>query len=493
MPVLHLPACPICGAKDSLVRQVLDKTTRTRSAYACWECGSVLAWLGDDLWAQSDRWAYQHVGREDKRHLLHRPLRVDELHQLADSVPRADPTPRDMDIPPRTVQFETILPGDVAEDEDVVLEPPYRVSSPSTDYARRPPAGEAQRGGLTAEGFRMDGGDPTALVPLAQILPEGLTLALVQYQGSRVVPVAVFEEGQLREVPTSRSRGRGSPLLIVSVGLTLLCLCCSATLLLFSSLLDGGGFPIALAPGLPASIASPVPTYTPVPTASLVPTYTPAPTDTLLPTNTPMSTDTPIPTDLLAQTPAALHTVVQGASDYVDSTGKHAIVGEVLNMSGSNLRSVEVLASFYDPDGQLIGTASTFVELDTIESGSRAPFKLNAQDIPPSFDSYELRIDYAITDQVPLRLEFPNHTATLNDTGAYLVVGEVRNPYDFAVKFPKIVATYYDSANQVRRVEMTLGEADTLEPGQISHFELLLADPPDGMSHYRLQTEAVRQ
>jgi hypothetical protein len=55
------------------------------------------------------------------------------------------------------------------------------------------------------------------------------------------------------------------------------------------------------------------------------------------------------------------------------------------------------------------------------------------------------------------------------------------------------VATYYDSANQVRRVEMTLGEADTLEPGQISHFELLLADPPDDMSHYRLQTEAVRQ
>jgi hypothetical protein len=185
--------------------------------------------------------------------------------------------------------------------------------------------------------------------------------------------------------------------------------------------------------------------------------------------------------------------VVQGVSDYIDSTGKQAIVGEVLNMSENHLRFIKVLASFYTQDGQLMGTASTFVELDTIESGSRAPFKLTAQDIPPSFERYELGIDYAITDQVPLRLEFPNYTATVSDTGAYQVVGEVRNPYDFAVKFPKIVATYYDSTNQVRRVEMTLSEADILEPGQISHFELVLADPPDGMSHYRLQTEAVRQ
>jgi hypothetical protein len=113
--------------------------------------------------------------------------------------------------------------------------------------------------------------------------------------------------------------------------------------------------------------------------------------------------------------------------------------------------------------------------------------------LPPSFHTYELRISHSATDQAPLRLRILSHGAFTADTGAYHIAGELQNPYDFGVKFAQVVGTYYDSATQVVRVETMLTDPDLLEPGQISSFEIILVDPPVGLSHYKLQTEAVPQ
>ena len=470
MPVLYLPVCPICGAKNSLVRQVLARTDQTRTSYACWECGSVLVWLGDDLWLQNDRWAYQLVGREDKLHLLHEPLTADELRELADRAPPVDFTARDRRTPAEGSEADAAVLWDAPEAGGVVLEAPASSFRPATPRTARPagPKGDVPR---------VEQREATALVPMAQVLPEGMTLALVRYEGSQVVPVAVFQEGQLRALPAQRRHGRGSALLAISVVLTTMCLLCSAAAVVLSSFLGGGAAPVALPLIAPARIMSPVPTYTPVPTATPLPTATPPP----LPTATPL----PLPTE-----PPLV--VLQGVTDYVAGTGSHTIVGEVLNRSGSNLRFVEVMASFYDANGQLIGTGSTFAELSTVEVGGTAPFKLSTQDLSSSFQTYQLRVDYETTGEAPLRLEILDQGGSTADTGAYHITGEVHNPYDFAIRFPEIVASYCNSANQVVRVEMTLVATDTLQAGQNFPFELVLADPPGDLSHYKLQTEAVR-
>ncbi|HSR33098.1 MAG TPA: FxLYD domain-containing protein, partial [Anaerolineae bacterium] len=73
----------------------------------------------------------------------------------------------------------------------------------------------------------------------------------------------------------------------------------------------------------------------------------------------------------------------------------------------------------------------------------------------------------------------------------YYVVGEVKNPHGFVVKFPEIVATFYNATHDVVRVEVAFSQLETLQPEEVSPFEIILVDPPDDLQHYVLQTEAV--
>jgi hypothetical protein len=183
----------------------------------------------------------------------------------------------------------------------------------------------------------------------------------------------------------------------------------------------------------------------------------------------------------------------QGVTAYMTGTGSHYVVGEVINTTQDNLRFVEILASFYDGGGQLIGMGSTFSELSVIEPGGVAPFKLVTLDPPASLADYELRADYLISNAGPLNLEAVSHSAFVAENGWHHIVGEVRNPHDFPVKFPEIVATYYNPSHQVVRVEVVFGALELLQPGEVSAFEIVLVDPPGDLHHYALQTESVRE
>jgi uncharacterized Zn finger protein (UPF0148 family) len=77
MSELSLPRCPICAARDSFLRQSLDRGGQSFEWYECRECGSVLLSIGDD------RWAYQKIGRAGQAHLLKRPMTRAELLALA--------------------------------------------------------------------------------------------------------------------------------------------------------------------------------------------------------------------------------------------------------------------------------------------------------------------------------------------------------------------------------------------------------------------------
>jgi hypothetical protein len=421
MTVLDLAACPICQAKDSLARQTATVEGRSHIKYECLECGSVVAWLGDDLWLEADRWAFQEIGREEMAHLLHRSMTAAELQELASRERPASSRP------PRI---------------------------PFAWPARRP---------------EVEAATPSA-APEILLTDEGIE-ELPAEEGWEVVPPSATTATTARDerpgqVTARRRRSRGSPFLVASVALTLVCLVfASAAMVAFPSLT-----------GRTTPEAAPSETVT----SAATPTELPPPTDT------PGATDTPSPT------PAEKGDVqFQGVTDYVAATGSHYVVGEVVNMMGDNLRFVEVLASFYDADGQLVGTGSTFTELSIVEAGGSAPFKLATLNPPPSLANYKLRADYLTTDLVLLRVEVVSHSEYVADNGWHYIVGEIRNPNGFRVKFPKLVATYYNATHEVVRVEMAFSELDTLEPGQTSAFEVVLVDPPGDLHHYSLAAEAV--
>ncbi|MGD8627293.1 MAG: FxLYD domain-containing protein, partial [Anaerolineae bacterium] len=435
VPVLELPACPICGAAASLVRQVPDLANPNRTTYTCWECESVLVWMGEDLWLHDDQWVYQRIGRADKQYLASQPLTSSQLYDLARQAPQGSHEPGS-GTPPEIVEIDATPPGEFMDDPFPGDRPPsgrYDAGPPEEAWAR-----------ASEEAFEVEEEPRSELVPMAQLLPEGMTLALVRYEGARMVPVAVLEEGQLRAIPAARRRSRGSPILWISLVLVMLCLCCSASIIVSAALLEGQPIVAILSQATAQATAPPAPTAPP----PLPPTE---------------------PPPLVA---------IQGVSDYGVGTEERVIVGEVVNGSGQRLQFVEVLARFYDGNGGLAGTGSTFAEIKIVDGGGRAPFKLTAAQIPASFQTYELRLDYMTTDQPPLKLEIVNHQASVTDGGEYRVEGEVRNPLDFAVKFVKVVATYYRANNKIAGVETTLGDVEVLQPGETAPFVLILANPP---------------
>ena len=518
MAVLDLVACPICQARDSLVRQTTQLESRTHVTYECLQCGTLLAWLGDDMWLEADRWSFQRVGLSERADLLYRSMTAAELRDLAGEQPPYTASPgqeADQAIPPPVwiemapggeEVLEEALPEELEEAQPLAEQGPQpeviagvavaggsvlasQGARQQTEPEQEPPL-EAGAGAAVAaaaalsqveaqpdapqpageQGTPKDREEPAAEAAVQQAPGLGASEAAAQDE----TPASHDAPGGEPSPASSRAqrRSRGSPFLVISVGLVLLCLICSAAAMVIYSMYQK----------LPAGIG---PATNP-PAGEVVPTETPIPTDTPFPT----ATASPMP----AETPPEAEGGVefQGVTDYLSSTGSHYLVGEVLNETADTLRFVEVLATFYDADGQLVGTGSTFTELSIIEPGSTAPFKMTTLN-PPAVGRYDLRVDYSTTTQPAIRLEVTGHSGSAAESGWYHVTGEVRNPHGFAVKFPEIVATYYNATHEVVRVEVDFAEVDPLEPGQASAFEVVLTDPPADLQHYTLQTEAVQQ
>ena len=505
MAVLDLAVCPICQARDSLERQTTQLENRTHVTYECLECGTLLAWLGDDMWLEADRWSFQKVGRPEGADLLYRSMTVAELRKLAGEKPpytaaqvqetsQAKPPPMWIEMTPTEEErFEGVRPEEVEEAQPgAAREPKSEAGAGAAVVGATLLAREAQQAAAQQAAAQQVEAQPGAAPePQPKAGAELLTqqeaqpVAAQQAEAQEPQPEAGVEAAVQAETPepdvapstglpaTPRSqqprRGRGSPFLVISVGLVLLCLICSAAAMVIYSLWES--FPAGAGP------------TTNPPASEVLPTETAAPTETVGPTDTP----SPVPTE--EAPPGGVE--FQGVTDYLSSTGSHYLVGEVLNGTADTLRFVEVLATFYDADGQLVGTGSTFTELSIIEQGSTAPFKMTTLN-PPAVGRYDLRVDYSTTTQPPIRLEIAGHSGSASETGWYHVTGEVRNPHDFTIKFPEIVATYYNATHEVIRVEVDFAEVDPLEPGQSSPFEVVLTDPPADLQHYALQTEAVQ-
>ena len=535
MAVLDLVACPICHARESLTRQTTQLESRTHVTYECLECGTLLVWLGDEMWLEADRWSFQKVGLPERAELLYRSMTVAELRKLAgDQSPytaapgedtgRELPPPTWIEMAPAQEEpFEEALPEEYEGQAQppAVQEPPPEAgvgaavvgaamlaqedAQPEPEQELPPGAGAAtamvgaaalvqedaqpvpEQGPLPEPTTEAEMEGPPVVAQEAEQAPEQPLAAQEPLAEAAVAASAVgaaalaqrapsgaaeAADGALDDAPPptqsrqQRRRGRGSPFLVISVGLVLLCLICSAAVMVIYSMWEK----------LPASVG---------PTAN-------PPASEVQPTEGALPTDTPFSTPAEEAPPEAEEGVVfQGVTDYLSSTGSHYLVGEVVNQTGDTLRFVEVLATFFDADAQLVGTGSTFTELSVIEPDSTAPFKMTTMN-PPSVGRYDLRVDYSTTTQPPIRLELAGHSGSASESGWYHVTGEVRNPHDFATKFPEIVATYYNATHQVVRVEVDFAQLDPLEPGQASPFEVILTDPPADLQHYALQTEAVQ-
>jgi len=180
---------------------------------------------------------------------------------------------------------------------------------------------------------------------------------------------------------------------------------------------------------------------------------------------------------------------IRGVTDYFEMD-YYYLVGEVFNLTGSNINFVKVVATFYDETGTVIGTAFTYTELDIILPNEAAPFQISSYPDKIQPASCKLSSDYSATTEQPFAgLSIKSHSASIDDMGYHKIVGEVENTSTVPAEFVKIIATYYNSSEDVIGTAFTYTDIDVIESGGTAPFELSSYPREIKPASYKLQVQ----
>jgi hypothetical protein len=169
-----------------------------------------------------------------------------------------------------------------------------------------------------------------------------------------------------------------------------------------------------------------------------------------------------------------------------DSIGNLIVVGEIRNNLSSNVRSVKIVANFYDAEQNLIGSGESYARVDILRSGQKSPFRFYAKqkDIHPA--SYKLVTLYRLTSDEP----FVELSILSHETGYWYkyhqITGQVENEGETTAKFVEVVCTYYDAAGKV--IDESSDSLGNIEPGATASFKLRMSREIEP-HHYELQVQ----
>ena len=74
------------------------------------------------------------------------------------------------------------------------------------------------------------------------------------------------------------------------------------------------------------------------------------------------------------------------------------VIGEVINESNQTARFVEVVATFYDQNNQVIGTDYTYTALSELSPGQKSPFEISLSGTSApihQMQAYALALDWS--------------------------------------------------------------------------------------------------
>lgn len=166
--------------------------------------------------------------------------------------------------------------------------------------------------------------------------------------------------------------------------------------------------------------------------------------------------------------------------------------GEVVNPTDMSLSNVRVVGRFYDAQGDLVTIDKSAPVVFPLEAGEAAPFLFLIWDLMP-IEQYELSLEYSTSPDERLQLEIVEQGTEERIFWDHVIVGSVRNPYDFALWWPELYATCYDSDGQIIAVDEERLEPYELQPGATTPFEMLMYTWEKEVESCRLQTQAYRE
>jgi hypothetical protein len=66
------------------------------------------------------------------------------------------------------------------------------------------------------------------------------------------------------------------------------------------------------------------------------------------------------------------HKIRNGSSEYLSDR----LIGQVQNMLDKDVELVQIIATYYDADGEMIGSSTTFTQSTALKPNMKAPFEI---------------------------------------------------------------------------------------------------------------------
>jgi plastocyanin len=155
------------------------------------------------------------------------------------------------------------------------------------------------------------------------------------------------------------------------------------------------------------------------------------------------------------------------------------IIGEIRNDSPEVVGTVTIVGSFYDSNGNLIDTTSTFAELSQLRPGENSPFRMSMSDesIVERMENYTLSVEAnpVFGGIKPAALRIDVSEQRLNEFDQYEIVGQVTNTGSDDTSLVQVIGSFYDEAGELIATEFTFLASD-LPAGQSGPFKITVPD-----------------
>ena len=151
-------------------------------------------------------------------------------------------------------------------------------------------------------------------------------------------------------------------------------------------------------------------------------------------------------------TPTPLPAAVENVYFHPSPLGELTVLGEVVNVSASDLERVAVQIAVFDDADRLLASQSATVALDALAPGQRSPFAVLFSPAPERYASYQATVlsaapAYVGTMQRDLALV--DVALEQRDQGLLILTGRVRNEGAVEAVDVVVIATLYDPLGRV--------------------------------------------
>lgn len=171
---------------------------------------------------------------------------------------------------------------------------------------------------------------------------------------------------------------------------------------------------------------------------------------------------------------------------FTETTNTLALVGELRNDTGGNVTFVAVTGTFYQANGLVWRAGQSYTMLGKLAAGQRTPFKLTAYG--PTQIASEALMMRALNTTTPPRSDLTVVSSNVTVQGSSLLItGQVRNDGATSASNVQVVASLFDSANQI--VNAGSSGTSTLAAGAAGPFSIAIPANWQGYTALELQVQ----